>query len=326
MSQERFASLSLDLDNKWSYMKTHGDDGWQSFPSYLDIVVPRVLDILDKHKLKITFFVVGQDAALEENHGALRSLGEAGHEIGNHSFHHEPWLHLYSDAEIDKEIAEAEAHIVNATGHKPIGFRGPGFSVSKAVLEVLERRGYQYDCSTFPTFLGPLARAYYFMTTKLTEEEKAQRKKLFGTFAEGFRPLKPYSWSVNGNSLIEIPVTTMPIFKIPIHVSYVLYLANFSSALALFYFRVSLMMCRLTGTQPSILLHPLDFMTGDDAPELKFFPAMRIPLAKKLEVVEKVLTMMTDQYTVLTMRQHMEKVKQTRTIATRLPKFGSVDG
>jgi hypothetical protein len=37
------ASLSLDLDNQWSYMKTHGDAGWESFPSYLDVVVPRVL-------------------------------------------------------------------------------------------------------------------------------------------------------------------------------------------------------------------------------------------------------------------------------------------
>ena len=35
------ASLSLDLDNKWSYMKTHGDQGWEAFPSYLDAVVPR---------------------------------------------------------------------------------------------------------------------------------------------------------------------------------------------------------------------------------------------------------------------------------------------
>ncbi len=39
------ASLSLDLDNQWSYMKTHGDAGWESFPSYLDIVVPRVLEL-----------------------------------------------------------------------------------------------------------------------------------------------------------------------------------------------------------------------------------------------------------------------------------------
>ncbi len=29
-------SLSLDLDNKWSYLKTHGDAGWDAFPSYLE--------------------------------------------------------------------------------------------------------------------------------------------------------------------------------------------------------------------------------------------------------------------------------------------------
>ena len=90
------ASLSLDLDNKWSYMKTHGDAGWDSFPSYLDIVVPRLLQFLEQRDLKITVFVVGQDAALEKNHDALASISAAGHEIGNHSFHHEPWLHLYS--------------------------------------------------------------------------------------------------------------------------------------------------------------------------------------------------------------------------------------
>ena len=119
-------SLSLDLDNKWSYMKTHGDSGWETFPSYLDVVVPRALDILKAHHLTITFFVVGQDAALEKNHPALRSIAAAGHEIGNHSFNHEPWLHLYTDAAIDAELSQAEEHIHRATGQKPIGFRVPG--------------------------------------------------------------------------------------------------------------------------------------------------------------------------------------------------------
>ena len=96
------ASLSLDLDNKWSYVKTHGDEGWESFPSYLDVVVPRVLEFLHERQLKITFFVVGQDAVLPKNRHALRSLADAGHEIGNHSFHHEPWLHLYSPQELAK--------------------------------------------------------------------------------------------------------------------------------------------------------------------------------------------------------------------------------
>ena len=51
------ASMSLDLDNKWSYLKTHGESGWESFPSYLSVVVPRILEFLDEFDLKITFFI-----------------------------------------------------------------------------------------------------------------------------------------------------------------------------------------------------------------------------------------------------------------------------
>ena len=222
------ASLSLDLDNQWSYMKTHGDAGWQSLPSYLDVVVPRVIAFLKQRDLSITFFVVGQDAALDKNREALRSIATAGHEIGNHSFHHEPWLHLYSDAQVETELASAEEHLERATGRKPAGFRGPGYSLSPTVLEVLVRRGYQYDASTLPTFIGPLARAYYFMTAKLNKEQTEQRKVLFGTWRDGLRPIKPYLWRVGDRKLVEIPVTTMPGFKIPIHFSYIIYLAGFS--------------------------------------------------------------------------------------------------
>ncbi len=69
------ASLSLDADNQWSYMKIHGDDGWDAYPSYLDVLAPRALDVLAAHDLKITFFIVGQDAALPENRDALGALG-----------------------------------------------------------------------------------------------------------------------------------------------------------------------------------------------------------------------------------------------------------
>ena len=171
MSQ-MIASLSLDLDNKWSYLKTHGDRGWEEFPSYLDGVVPRFLELLDKLGLRITVFVVGQDAALEKNRPALAAIAAAGHEIGNHSFHHEPWLHLYSPEEIEREISSAEEAIAEATGVVPTGFRGPGYSLSPAVLQCLVRRGYCYDASTLPTLIGPLARAYYFMTAKLSPAER----------------------------------------------------------------------------------------------------------------------------------------------------------
>ncbi len=346
------ASLSLDLDNKWSYMKTHGDAGWDSFPSYLDVVVPRFLEFLDQRDIKITVFVVGQDAALEKNHDALASISAAGHEIGNHSFHHEPWLHLYSREQINDELARAEEHIERVTGERTIGFRGPGFSLSPDVLRVLADRGYEYDCSTFPTFLGPLARLYYFLTARLNEQQKQERKKLFGTMGEGFRPLRPYVWDLNGAvpsitqisrnalasgssafghsepdasafrlmasgdsrgslaprpsalGLLEIPVTTMPWFKVPMHVSYLLYLDQFSRPLAMTYWRMALTLCRLSGVAPSLLLHPLDFLGRDDDRDLDFFPAMRSPSARKVELVGKVIDEMAKHYDIRPMREH----------------------
>jgi peptidoglycan-N-acetylglucosamine deacetylase len=312
------ASLSLDLDNKWSYLKTHGDAGWESFPSYLDVVVPRVLAFLAERKLKATFFVVGQDAAIESNHAVLRSIAQAGHEIGNHSFHHEPWLHLYSPDEIAAELTHAETAIEAATGRRPHGFRGPGFSFSPTLLAELATRGYEYDASTFPTFLGPLARMYYFFNAKLSREQQADRKQLFGTFSEGFRPLRPYVWPDLPRPLVELPVTTMPIFKLPIHVSYLLYLGQFSAALASTYFRVALLLCRMTGVQPSILLHPLDFLGCDDEQDLAFFPAMNLPASRKLAIVAGAVDQLSARYQVVTMTEHAAAVRRELTEVNRV--------
>jgi peptidoglycan/xylan/chitin deacetylase (PgdA/CDA1 family) len=306
------ASLSLDLDNKWSYMKTHGDAGWETLPSYLDVCVPRVLKFLKERDLQITFFIVGQDADLEKNHESLGQISAAGHEIGNHSFRHEPWLHLYSKQELIEEFERTENALEKATGQLPKGFRGPGYSLSPTVLEVLTERNYEYDCSTLPTYIAPLARAFYFFKSpEMSDEEKEKRKKLFGKFSDGFQSLKPYRWQIGEKSLIEIPVTTLPGFKTPIHASYVIYLSTFSKQLARAYWKTAVEMCKLTGTQLSLLLHPLDFLSGEDAPELKFFPAMNLPLEKKLEFVSEILETFGKSFSILNMQKHArEAAKQ----------------
>jgi len=299
------ASLSLDLDNKWSYMKTHGDAGWDTFPTYLDVIVPRALSFFKERNLDITFFIVGQDAALEKNRESIASIATAGHEVGNHSFNHEPWLHLYSKAELIEEFEKTEAALLDVTGKRPVGFRGPGYSLSPTVLEVLAERGYKYDCSTLPTYIAPLARAYYFFKSpEMSVEEREKRKKLFGKFSDGFRSLKPYSWQVGDSSLIEIPVTTFPVLKTPIHASYLLYLSTFSLIAARNYWKMALRMCRMTGIQPSILLHPLDFMNGEDVPELKFFPAMNIPIDQKLALISEIVGELDAKFSIKTMKEH----------------------
>ncbi len=320
MPEKPIASVSLDLDNEWTYLKIHGDAAWSSFPSYLDVVVPRVLEFLAQRDLKITFFIVGQDAALDGNIPALRSIADAGHEIGNHSFNHEPWLHRYSDESIEREIALAEGHIERATGRMPIGFRGPGFSFSPKLLRTLCRRGYRYDASTFPTFIGPLARAYYFMKSRLPKAELRRRSALFGSATEGLRPNKPYQWHLDGDELLEIPVTTMPGLRLPIHVSYLLYLGSFSRGLARAYFGLALALCRLTRTRPSLLLHPLDFLGREDNQSLSFFPGMSLPRAHKLAVVADTFDALSRHHTIVTMAQHADAARvrsQSKPIQSR---------
>ncbi len=320
MATKPLASLSLDLDNQWSYMKTHGDAGWETFPSYLDTFVPYVLDALQALDLRITFFVVGQDAALERNRGALRLIARQGHEIGNHSFHHEQWMVGHGRDRIAREVSDAAEAITAATGQQPRGFRGPGFSWSADLLDVLDEAGYLYDASTFPTYIGPLARRYYFHRTDLSAEEMAKRDKLFGGFSEGRRSIKPYFWGLpSGHLLLEIPVTTMPLFKIPFHLSYLMHLSQYSPALMLLYLQASLRLCRLTGTEPSFLLHPLDLLGPEQAPKLRFFPGMNLSAQHKMSMFLRVLGELGKHFTLITMGEHARRIRERDIPVRNLP-------
>ncbi len=300
------ASLSLDLDNLWSYLKIHGGDDWKGFPSYLDKFVPHVLEILDSHGLKITFFIVGQDAAIVGNRKALKSIADDGHEIANHSFNHESWLHLYSKKELEKEIQDTEANFKSFTDQKPVGFRGPGFSWSMELFEVLVENGYHYDASTLPTWIGPLARKYYFMTSNLTKEEKEVRKMLFGRFRDGFRGVKPYHWNVAGGKLLEIPVTTFPVFRVPFHLSYLIYLSNISKGLMRLYLKTALTNCKIANVNPSFLLHPLDIIGGDLVEELAFFPGMNVPTEKKVGIFNEIMSVLKQNFEIVNMSNHAD--------------------
>jgi len=299
------ASLSLDLDNLWSYQRTHGDPDWERRGSYLPRLMPMLLDLLDEHACRITFFVVGVDASAPASRPWLRMITDRGHEVGNHSFHHECWMHRNGEEQIVADIAAAEEAIADATGARPRGFRGPGFSWSPTVLEVLAQRGYSYDASTLPTYLGPLARAYFLATARLDAEQRRRRRELFGSFRDGMRPAGAYRWRLpSGRALLEIPVTTVPVVKTPFHMSYLIYLSRFSRRLMRSYLRLALELCERTGTTPSFLLHPLDVLGSEDAPELAFFPGMDVPAEPKRAIVHEVLGILGERFTLVPMSAH----------------------
>lgn len=307
----RTASVSLDLDNLWAYLKTHGDPGWESRPSFLATAVPRLLDVFGEHRLTTTVFVVGADAERDDGAQAVRDVVAAGHEVANHSWGHEPWLHKYSRAELESELTRAEDALVAAGAPRPVGFRGPGYSVTPVLLEILAARGYRYDASTLPTWIGPLARAYHNRTAP-----DGAAEDLFGGFGKVRSPNTPFRWGDTG--LVELPVTTMPLLRVPIHGAYLLQLHQISPRLARGYFRAALRLCLLTGTAPSLLLHPTDVLSGAEAPGMEFFPGMAVPGTQKVALLGWVLSLLRQHYDVVGTGAHVDRLALLRERRTEL--------
>jgi peptidoglycan-N-acetylglucosamine deacetylase len=82
----------------------------------------KMLEMLDKHQVQATFFMLGQ--RVRERPEIARAVSAAGHAIGNHSFTH-PNLVFASEAKLRSELDESSKAIEEATGERPFLFRPP---------------------------------------------------------------------------------------------------------------------------------------------------------------------------------------------------------
>ena len=303
------ASLSVDLDNKWAYLRAAGREDWMERPGYLPLAVDRIVDLLGELDLPLTVFLVGRDLVESEDCQAIESFDRlARWEPANHSLNHLPWMHTMSASEIADEIEITGERIVSVVGRRPLGFRGPGFSCPDEVLRVLARNDYVYDASIFPTSIAPIARAVFLMRTQLKGEQRERAKKLYGGFSSLLHPNRPYERRIDHQSLWEVPVTVMPLTRTPIHFSYFHYLASFSKLAAKAYFRAAMQLCRITKTPPSLLLHPPDFMGREDDSDLAYFPGMKMPRKEKLELLRWALEYYREHFDVRCMVDQLRMV------------------
>lgn len=303
-------SLSLDLDNTWSYLKIHGDENWQEAPSHFPVFIPIFLETMRAQDLKATVFIVGRDAENKDDAAWLSKLTSSGHDVGNHSFNHEPWMQSYSEEKIIEEISHAHRAISAASGKDPIGFRGPGFCQSKQLLDALTKMGYRYDASLLATIIGPIARLYYLLNAKrFKDEEKEKREVLFGSFSNAFRPNVPFIWKTKYGKLLEVPVTTMPLFRTPIHLSYLIWLSQFSKFIAKTYLKMWIALSKQLKVAPSILLHPPDFLGKEDLPALSFFPGMNLSRNFKLEFVNEIFQELKQHFEIVTLNEHVKSIE-----------------
>ena len=283
------ASLSLDLDNKWSYLKTRGDARWTALPSYLDTVVPRFLSVLQDLGLEATVFVVGQDAVLGGI--ARRSSRWSRKDTKSVTI---PFITIRGCTCIPR--AGRGGADGRRRSYRTVD-RGATARVSRSRLQPLAtrigkpaRRGYQYDATTLPTFLGPLARQYYLLTAELDHKTAQRASTVIRNVERGFVAVRAYWWEFDAEAivsadapsrLLEIPVTTMPLLRTPFHLSYLLYLRQYSASLAWTYWRLAMRLCSLRGVPPSLLLHPLDFLGGEDVTRINVLPGHEFAVADK---------------------------------------------
>jgi len=100
---------------------------------------PQILAILQQYNVKASFFLVGMKAMQAPD--LVRAIFDAGHGIGNHTFHH-PRLPTISPQEMAQELRLCGEALQAITGEYPHYFRPPGGRVDAEVLKVAESRGY----------------------------------------------------------------------------------------------------------------------------------------------------------------------------------------
>jgi peptidoglycan/xylan/chitin deacetylase (PgdA/CDA1 family) len=98
----------------------------------------QLLEVLENHGARATFFLIGQFVTARP--AIARSLVEAGHAVGNHTYTH-PDLTALSRAELERELQTASRAIEDATGTRPTLFRPPFGRRSRRILAVVRAQG-----------------------------------------------------------------------------------------------------------------------------------------------------------------------------------------
>ncbi len=105
--------------------------------------LPLILDLLDKHDTKATFFVPGWTA---DNHSdAIAACTKRGHEVAHHGYHHVPPSTFANAEEEREELERGIEAIEKAAGARPTGYRAPAWELSPHTLGLLATLGFAYS-------------------------------------------------------------------------------------------------------------------------------------------------------------------------------------
>lgn len=103
--------------------------------------IPRLLDLMDRHAIKLSSFMIGQ--AVDKAGELAAEIVRRGHEAAAHGRTWQNSYHLDADAE-RSFIADSIESIVNATGQTPVGWNAFWMRNSVRTLDILQSLGFRY--------------------------------------------------------------------------------------------------------------------------------------------------------------------------------------
>ena len=142
--------------------------------------IDTILDLLNKHNVSATFFVVGE--ILQHSPELIDKIISNNHEVAFHTMHHDRIDSPNFLNKFDDELKEFQ----KLTNNKSKGFRAPTFSLndkSSSIIKILEKYDYIYDSSIMPAktsmYGNPNANKKPYKITSENLESNSENGKLW---------------------------------------------------------------------------------------------------------------------------------------------------
>jgi peptidoglycan/xylan/chitin deacetylase (PgdA/CDA1 family) len=316
----RHAAVSIDLDGVGCYYRIHalGEHPAELEHVILERALPRAAALFARRGLRVTWFVIGRDvdgsavlpdrAARAANAQRLKTLSDAGDELGNHSYSHPYELARLSATDVDAEIGTCD-RVLRALA--PVrGFRAPGYDVSPAMLDTLTRLGYRYSSSVFPAPGYYAAKAAVMAVLAATGRPSGAvmtNPRALAAPADPYRPAMTAPWRRGQAPIVELPVAVTPWARMPA--------IGTSLLLGPAWLRTRLIHAMARRDFFNLELHGIDFADAekDGIPGelVDRQPDLRIPIDDKLERLEHVLDEVARRWDFVTLGAVAAEVQRT---------------
>lgn len=123
---------------------------WGAYESRVEKNTYRILDVLDEHNVKATFFILGWVA--ERCSKLVRDVHASGHEVACHGYNHR-LIYDLTPEQFKEDVRKAKGILEDIISAPVIGYRAASYSIVKETLwalDILIEEKFLYDSSIFP--------------------------------------------------------------------------------------------------------------------------------------------------------------------------------